>query len=527
MSVGASSFVKWCGSVLMGVALVACTSANVPATTTTQPGGAGGATTSSQDTLTFVNGSPEGGLDPQFGGTDMEAIATRNIYSSLVKYKPNSTDFTGDLATSWDVSADGLQYTFHLRNDVDWQKGFGHLTANDVKYTLDRVRDPATHSPSAGLYVMIKDVQVLDDYTVRVDLTSAYSAFLHLLTNLRAGSILNQKAVEQYGADYAWNPVGTGPYQFVSYVPNRETVLELNDKYYGSPPSIKRLVIETVPDANAAIAGLETGTYDFLEQTSFYDPATVQRLKDEGYAAPLVNRYSPSVLLMNVTVPPWNDIRVRQAIAYAVDRQQYVDLAYPGMGKPWYSPVPEGYFGSTQDVPHYEHDVARAKELLTQAGYPNGLDMTFNVWDLVTLNSNVLAEQLKQVGIRAQLDVVDTPTFIQHVLNNQGVNFAVECCVNPPDADTILSQWFVAANHSGAYISKYPGVEDQLAAARVEPDATKRQQMYVDIQKKIMDDVAIIPLAMTYTRPIYKASLQGVPSVEPLYGYDLTQFSFQ
>jgi peptide/nickel transport system substrate-binding protein len=519
--------VRLCGSLAVVVALTACSGGGAA------PAGAGNVApppptpAQGRDTLTIVIASPEGTLDPQLEGTDMDAIATRNIYNALVKYKPDSIDFTGDLATGWDVSPDGLQYTFRLRQDVDWQKGFGHFTANDVKFTLDRVRDPATHSGYAGLYSVIRDVQAVDDYTVQITLKAPYAPFLHLLTNLRGGSILNQKAVTQYGADYGWNPVGTGPYQFVSYVPNRETVLEANDKYFGGQAPIKRLVIENVPDANAAVVGLEAGTYDLLQNTSFYDPATVQRLKDEGFASQLVNRLSPSVILMNVTVPPWNDIRVRKAIAHAVDREQYIALAYPGMAKPWYSPVPEGYFGATEDVPRYEHDVAKAKELLAEAGYPNGLDMTLNVWDLVTLNSNILAEQLKQVGIRAHLEILDTPTFIQHVLNDQGINFSIHCCVNPPDADTILSQWFVAANHSGTYISKYTGVEDQLALARKETDPAKRQQMYVDIQKKIMDDVAMIPLAMTYTRPIYRANLKGLPNVEPIYGYDLSRVSFE
>src|SRR5215831_14150801 len=338
----------------------------------TQPAGAatGAAPASSKDTLTIVFQPNQGSLDPHFAATNQEMLIIRNLYNGLLKYKPDSMELTGDLATSWDASADGLTYTFKLRQDVEWQKGFGHFTANDVKASFDRVKSPETKSPFAGSIAMLKEVQVVDDDTVKFILSEPYAAFPQLLTDYRAGPIVNMKAVQQYGQDYAWNPIGTGPYQFESGIPKQEAIITANDKYVGTPPPIKRIVTRTIPDPNAQVVGLENGQYDML-LIAPDDPAVVDRLVKEGYVQTKFSRNLPEVLLMNITVPPFDNLQVRQAIAYAVDRQQIIDLAYPGYGRPWYSPVPDGFVGTSTDVPHMEHDTAKAKQLLADAGFPN------------------------------------------------------------------------------------------------------------------------------------------------------------
>src|SRR5947209_10536691 len=376
-----------------------------------------------KDTLTVVFQANQGTLDPHFAATNQELLVTRNIYNSLLKYKPDSIELTGDLATSWDASQDGLTYTFKLRQDVDWQKGFGHFTANDVKASFDRLRSPETKSPFAGSVSMLKEVQVVDDYTVNMILSEPYSAFPHLLTNYRAGPIVNVKAVQQYGKDYDWNPVGTGPYQYESGIPKQEAIIIANDKYFGGAPTIKRVVTRTVPDQNAEVVGLENSQYDML-YVAPDDPSVVQRLTQEGFVQSKFSRDLPEVLLMNLTVKPFDNPKVRQAIAYAVDRQQLIDLAYPGAAKPWYAPVPEGFFGATTDMPHFDHDVNKAKQLLSDAGYPNGLDVTLNVYDTQKLASDVLSEQLKQVGIRVNEEVVDQPTINGVCMQKQVRNIA-------------------------------------------------------------------------------------------------------
>jgi peptide/nickel transport system substrate-binding protein len=478
---------------------------------------------SGKDTLTIVFQANQGTLDPHFAATNQEMLIIRNVYNALLKYKPDSVELTGDLATSWDVSPDGLTYTFKLRQDVDWQKGFGHFTANDVKASFDRVKNPETKSPFAGSISMLKETQVVDDYTVKMILSEPYAAFPHLLTNYRAGPIVNMKAVQQFGKDYDWNPIGTGPYQFESGVPKQEAIIVASESYKGTPLAIKRVVTRTVPDVNAQVVGLENGQYDMLYLAPD-DPVVVKRLEDKGFVRSLYSRNLPSQLLMNVTVKPFDDLRVRQAIAYSIDRQQYVDLVYPGIGKPWYSPVPEGYSYVATDLPRYDKDVNKAKSLLTEAGYPSGLDLTMNVYDVQKTASDVIAEQLKQAGIRVKEEVLDQPTFIAAVVQDKGINFAVHCCVRQPDPDIILSDMFSPKGRGAIYIS-HADLETDLAAARKELDTKKREQLYAELQKKIIQDVLQIPLAMIPDRSMHVSSLKGMPKLEALWGIDLSRLS--
>ena len=163
-----------------------------------------------KDTLNVVGATHQATLDPHFAITTQDLIFTRNIYNALVKFKPNSIEFEPDLATSWTVSRDGLEYTFKLRRDVEWHKGYGKLTAADVKGSFDRLLDPATKSPFAGSMRMLKEAVVVDDATVKLVLKEPYAGFLYLLTPYRAGPIVNARAVTEKGAGYAWDPSGPG-----------------------------------------------------------------------------------------------------------------------------------------------------------------------------------------------------------------------------------------------------------------------------------------------------------------------------
>jgi len=547
-SLSMRSFASSCVAAVALIALVACgPAAAPPAAAPTQPAAAAkppaaapttaaapaaptpaaaqptAAKPSGKDTLTIVFQANQGTLDPHFAATNQEMLIIRNVYNALLKYKPDSTELAGDLATSWDVSADGLTYTFKLRQDVDWQKGFGHFTANDVKGSFDRVKNPDTKSPFAGSISMLKETQVVDDYTVKMILSEPYAAFPHLLTNYRAGPIVNMKAVQQFGKDYDWNPVGTGAYQFESGVPKQEAIIVASQAYKGAPPAIKRVITRTVPDANAQVVGLENGQYDML-YLSPDDPVVVKRLEDKGFVRSLYSRNLPSQLLMNVTVKPFDDLRVRQAIAYSIDRQQYVDLVYPGIARPWYSPIPDGYAYASTELPRYDKDLNKAKSLLAEAGYPNGLDLTMNVYDTQKTASDVLSEQFKQVGIRIKEEVLDQPTFIAAVVQDKGINFAVHCCVRQPDPDIILSDMFSPKGRGAIYIS-HADLEAELATARKELDTKKREQLYLDLQKKIIQDVLQIPLAMVPDRSMHVSSLKGMPKLEAIWGLDLTRLS--
>ena len=348
----------------------------------------------------MVAGVHQATLDPHFAITTQDLIFNRNIYNALVKFKPNSIEFEPDLATSWTVSKDGLEYTFKLRRDVEWHKGYGKFTAADVKGSFDRLLDPNTKSPFAGSMRMLKEAVVVDDYTVKLVLKEPYAGFLYLLTPYRAGPIVNARAVAEKGQGYAWDPIGTGPYVFESRVPNRESVIRANEKYWGGAPAIKKVTFRTVTDVNAQVIGLENGEYDLI-YSQIREQAVGDRLKRAGFKETLVHRNLPQVLMMNVTVKPFDNVKVRQAIAHAIDRKQLIELGYNGIGEPWFSPDPQGLPVRDGQRAALRARHPKAKQLLAEAGYPNGVEITMVNYDEKKLGGEVIAEQLKPAGIRS------------------------------------------------------------------------------------------------------------------------------
>ena len=210
---------------------------------------------------------------------------------------------------------------------MEWQKGFGHFTANDVKASFDRLRRPKRSRRSLAASSMLQEVQVVDDYTVKFILSEPYAAFPQLLTDYRAGPIVNVKAVQQFGKDYDWNPVGTGPYQFESGVPKQEAIDHRQRQVFRRPAAHQDASSRApFPTINAQVVGLENGQYDMLLHGAGR-PGRRESLDRQRLRASMFSRNLPEVLLMNITVKPFDDLKVRQAIAYAVDRQQFIDLA--------------------------------------------------------------------------------------------------------------------------------------------------------------------------------------------------------
>ncbi|MGH2366170.1 MAG: ABC transporter substrate-binding protein, partial [Chloroflexota bacterium] len=476
--------------------------------------------------LRVIMGANQGTLDPFAVATEQEMLVTRNVYESLMRYKPNTSQLEGDLATSWSVSPDGLEYTFHLRPGVKWQKGYGAFTAADVKASYDYLLDPANKQPFRTVVNMIKSVSVVDPMTVMFTLNAPYVPFLQLMTDYRVGPIVNVKAIRAEGANWIWQPVGTGPYMLQSANPRVDATIVANPDYWGPPPAIKKIYMKTITDDNAAVAAMENKQFDLWDGRA-NDSTVVKHMASEGFVQTAVNRHVPLVLLMNLTVKPFDNLKVRQAIAYSVNRQQIIDLGLQGDAIPWYNPVPKGYIDVDPNVPHFDTDVNKAKALLSQAGYPNGVAVTLNVYQgPVQQPSNVLQEQLKQSGIKVTQQLLDQPTFIKDVFTNKNIDFALHCCQRQPDPDLILSDMFSAKNRGAIYIS-HIDLEPQLAQARQELDAQKRQQDYYKLETQIINDADMIPIAMTPSFLTSQPDLKGMPSSESIWGLDWTQYSFK
>ncbi|MBC7078611.1 MAG: ABC transporter substrate-binding protein [Synergistales bacterium] len=176
-------------------------------------------------------------VDPAYITAVSDQYIATNVYSGLVRYKPGTGEIEPDLAEDWDISPDGLVYTFHLRRGVKWHKGMGELTSEDVKYSFERILDPATKSLNKLYLEQVADIKTPDKYTVQIKLKEPYAPFLAGLA-YRAGWIVNKKGVEAGGKEYGRQPVGTGPFVFSSYQPGVEVVLAANPDYFGGKPKV-------------------------------------------------------------------------------------------------------------------------------------------------------------------------------------------------------------------------------------------------------------------------------------------------
>jgi len=468
-------------------------------------------------------------LDPAFVIIIQDLMMSRAINQSLLRYKFSSAEIEGDLAESWSISKDGLSYTFNLRKDVNWHKGFGKFTARDVKYTFDRFLDPKTGAPARAQIVDdIKEVQLLDDYTIRFQLNHPCAPFLHKLVGPRGVGIVNQKAVEKFGKEFARNPIGTGPYIFESWT--REQAVMVANKEFRQregPPKIEKVIYKPVPDVDTALMALQKGEIDMVWLVP-RDQAVVNRLEAAGCKVTRVKRGGALWLMMNNKKKPFEDIRVRRAVAHAIDKDILVKHVVGGMGERMDSLVPKGYFGHTEKgFPSYDYNPEKAKNLLAQAGYPDGFSVTL---DTDTSPSRLpvataITEQLRQVNISVKLDVTDQTAWLKKRSMGTG-DFIISTSSLQPDADFHLMRHYHSSSFPpGLNFSRYDKIDDPIDKARAERNENKRLEYYSQLQKKLMEDLPDIPLLMQDYPAAYRNYISGVSEREFVWGFDVYHFS--
>ncbi len=438
-----------------------------------------------------------------------------NIHSHLVRYKPGTVTIEPDLATSWRVSADGKEFTFSLRKGVKWHKGFGEFTAKDVKYTIERAQDPKTKSPYSDDFSTVGKVEIVDDYTVRIILKEPSATLLSVTLPYRAGWIVNQKAVEKYGSEYGLNPIGTGPFMFEKYVPGTEVVLAANKDYYEGSPRLDKLVFKPIPEETAAEIALEKGDIDILY---FRSPEVYARLRaNKGIV--VEEKAGPGMyfLVFNIDRKPFNDVRVRRAIHYAINKDQIANVILGGIAVKASNMSPPMFFAFTDDVMRYDYSPEQARRLLQEAGLGNGFKTTLHYSQLSPWPSvvPVIQEDLRKVNIEVELKGTE---HAQHVINNRARknDFSVHPLLRPPDPDEIFS--YLLHSKASTNVTGYMAMDKEIERAQAEMSPDKRKAMYVQLQKKVMEDCPMIPLFNLKVVVASKPYVKGHP-VDLLNGF--------
>lgn len=431
-----------------------------------------------------------------------------NVFSGLVRYKGNSLDVEPDLAERWRVSPNGQVYTFFLRKGVKFHRGFGEFTARDVKYTFERILNPATRSRYRASMLIVDTVEVVNDYTVRVNLKAPSASFLAGVLAFRPGYIVSQKAVEQLGDRFAFNPIGTGPFQFVSYTPRQELVMEAFPEYYRGAPSIKRIVWKVVPDENVAGLALQKGEINHM---IVRDPQVYKALqRDPNLAFTATPTTGWWEFSMNTRRKPLDDARVRRALAHAVDRDTFIKTVLEGLGSPAYSLIPPGMIGHTNEVEKYPFNAARARQLLAEAGYSGGvrINVVYEPAEYADLMVTAMQQWFKDIGVDLQLIKLEAGAW---TARRQSGDYDITISGTTRfDPDQFLTEQFHSASFPpGGNQSFYAAIDDMIEAQRRAINTRERARILAEIQKKVAADVPFVPLFNPVYVTAYHKSQKG------------------
>jgi len=445
-------------------------------------------------TLTFVIGVPPVTLAPGKSVASIVNTIRAAIYETLVD-RDLEGNFVPGLATSWEVSEDGTEWTFHLRRDVKFHSG-KMLSAEDVKATFDRLLNPSYALPLSKIFRVIKSVQIIDDYTVKFVTEKPVADMLARMAYAHA-EIIGKEAVEKYGADLDWVEDGTGPYKLESYVPEESVTLVRFNDYWGGKPYLDKIVFKVVREDATRVAMLETGQADVVVNVPAAD---VPRLQ----ANPNIEIHiEPSSRVahigLNCQKPPFNDVRVRQALNYAIDREAIIKGILKGVGKPAYSivsPIVWGYY----KVEKYYYDPQKAKKLLAAAGYPNGFKAT--LWTpqgryfMDKETAVAVQAQLREVGVDVDVRVIDWATYLsllrKPLEESRTEMYLLGWESGTGDIAYILDLVFDSAawppESWNTMFYKDTAVDVLIDAGKVTTDLKDRHEIYKGLQKLVVDD---------------------------------------
>lgn len=448
-------------------------------------------------------------LDPAINIQGEDQTVTRQIFDTLVDppYGTFDLDPRGlvmEAAESMEISPDAKTYTIKLREGMLFHKGYGEVTADDAKFTLDRLRDPATGSGYRIYYEPIEDVKLLDKYRFQIVLKQPDPTLYAKALIARAAFILPRKAVEKLGEGFRRAPVGSGPFEFETIDPNRGVVLKAFEQYHGGKPAVDGVEFRYVPDSTARTLAFAKGELDMIEGVRLPGWTDDIRRQVPKAKIDLTRPGSNNMVSFNLTRKPFDDIRVRKAIRYAVDRKVLKDAYGDLYGDVWGINPPEYPGGFTSaDLPaelRYDYDPAKAKQLLAEAGFPKGFAFDQEISQREDFQGIMLLLQdmLRQVGIDMRLKTIEHVRFhtdMNHDLGTLVLNSETTAPVGTLLFDSsLLKSAAVDANGGGRsnfshYGAAMPGIDDIYAQIMAEPDLEKRIALTREAELRVLRDM--------------------------------------
>ncbi|HXX83979.1 MAG TPA: glutathione ABC transporter substrate-binding protein GsiB [Casimicrobiaceae bacterium] len=456
--------------------------------------------------------------DPYDANDTLTQAMAKSFYEGLFGFDKDMK-MIPVLAESYTVSKDGLVYTIKLKRGIKFHDGTD-FKADAVKANFDRVTNPDNKLKRYGLYSNIGKTEVVDDYTARITLKTPFSAFINQLAH-PSGVMISPTALAKYGKDIAFNPVGTGPFKFVEWKQTDYLKVAKYDNYWQKGlPKVDSITWKPVVDNNSRSAVMQTGEAQFTYPVPYEQVETLKAKPDlEVVVAPsIILRY----LAINMLQKPFDNPKVRQAIAYAINKEAVAKVAFNGYATPADGFVPEGVEYSVK-IGVMPYDVAKAKQLLAEAGYPNGFET--ELWSgynhsIAQKLTQVLQQQLQQVGIRTKITLLEAGQRVEKVESWQdpttaGVRlYYIGWSSSTGEADWAIrpllasESWTPKLSNYTFY--KNERVDADIKNALLTTDKTEKAKLYKDAQETIYKDVPWVPLVTEKLLSAKSKRLSGV-----------------
>ena len=437
-------------------------------------------------------------LDPvKTTGAD-EFNAEFNIYDYLVEWEPGTLNIVPALATSWDKSENGTVWTFHLRQGVKFHDGTP-FNASAAKFNIDRYLEKGAFR--SGLSY-ITNVTVVDDYTLRIYLSHPHPLLLRQLSIFIG--MVSPTAIQVHGEDYIdTHPVGTGPYIVTEYVEDDRIVLEANKDYWGTPPKNSKIVLKKYADSASLKAAFEAGEIDIIwSARGDLFPTDIEDLKNKGYNVIESESNMIRYIVFNEAQYPFNDTRVRKAIAYAVNRTKIVSVVFENQASELYTLVAKGIWGHLDTFPH--RNLTEAVSLLNEAGYNSTHKLEITLYYSSSYYgtaeeyvAQVIKEDLEDTGvISVTLQNVEKATFREQYKAGQYGMWLLGWFPPIPDPNSYLYYFMNSKMANAIFSSHYNNTQADslLSQALSTYNQTLRQELYEQLQQILAEDVPYIPL---------------------------------
>ncbi|MDW7669294.1 MAG: ABC transporter substrate-binding protein [Bacillota bacterium] len=442
-----------------------------------------------KDTLVIGSGFDIDGMDPHGTGSLVSMKIVTNIYDTLFKVDPEG-NISQQLVENWEESEDKLTYTFKLKEGVMFHNG-EELKASDAVFSIRR----GMESPYAGaIFMSVEGAEEVSEYEFKVNLKYPYAPFLYAMAT-PLSSILNEKAVNDGGDDYSRNPIGTAAYKFVSWEPGDRVVLEANNNWHMGEVPIKNLIFRVLPDLSTAAISLENEEIDLLLDVSTTDRQRIQDNPDLELIESPSHQYI--YLGFNMELEMFQDINIRQAVAYAIDKEGINEVATEGVGTVAQNHLTSSIFGFSPDVKGYEQDMEKAKDLISQSSYPDGFECNVILRDEETKKAaQVIKSNLAEIGIEMNVETLERAAHLERGKNGDFDMILSSWSSPVPDADYSLNFLFHSKMINAMNLSRYsnPEIDELILEGEMQLEEEVRLDIYEEILETLKNDLPTIPL---------------------------------